>query len=160
MPECQPILAPEPFGIRRQIRRELCVARLRGRHVLDDEFHLLAQAAANDDVVAIKPQRPALAIEHLVANVVIDEAAQLLRARRALPGAGEAVGQVLDPRRGNDDPRRLLRFLLADQIEETEQRCPEDEEVQQRLLQQTHHGVCQPTCLARRTNRAISCSGP
>ena len=72
MPECQPVLAPEPFGVRRQIGRELAVARLRDRHVLGDEFQLLAQAAADDGVVAVKSQHLALAIEHLVANVVLD----------------------------------------------------------------------------------------
>ena len=88
------------------------------------------------------PSALRLAIEHLVADVVLDETAQFLRTRRALPGAGEAVCQVLDPRRGNDDLRRL-RLLAADQIEEAEQRRPEHEEVQQRLLQQARHGVYQ-----------------
>ena len=36
-----------------------------------------------------------------------------------------------------------FRLLLADQIEEAEQRRPENEEVQQRLLQQAFHGVYQ-----------------
>ena len=74
MAERQAVLAPEPLGVRRQIRRELLVARLPHGHVLGHELHLLAQAAADDDVVAVEPQRLALAIEHLVANVVIDQA--------------------------------------------------------------------------------------
>ena len=136
MTECQPILGPEPFRIGCKIGRELFVARLRGSHVLGEEFHLLPHAAANDDVVAVQARRPAFAIENLVADVVLDEALQLLLGRRTPPGAGEPVGEGGDARRRNDDLRGRLGVLLVDQAEETEQGRPEHEEMQQRLPQQ------------------------
>ena len=118
------------------------VGRLGDRHVLGEELHLLADAAADDGVVAVEPERRALAIEDFVANIVVDEAPELFRARRALPGAGEATGQILDLRRGDDDLAPApLPFWRPD--EEAEQSRPEDQELQQRLLQQTRHGVYQ-----------------
>ena len=70
--ECQPVLGPKPLRIGCEIGRELLFARLRGSHVLGEKFHLLPHAAANDDVVAVQARRPALAIENLVADVVLD----------------------------------------------------------------------------------------
>ena len=91
MMECQPVLGAETFRIGREIGRELLIARLCGSHVLGEEFHLLPHTAANDDVVAVQARRPAFAIENLVADVILDEALQLLLGRRAPPGASESV---------------------------------------------------------------------
>ena len=134
--EGQPVLGPKPFRIGCEIGRELFVARLRGSHVLGEKFHLLPHAAANDEIVAVEARRPAFAIENLVADVILDEALQLLLGRRAPPGASESVREVGNARRRNDDLRGRLGVLLADQAEETEQGRPEHEEMQQRLPQQ------------------------
>ena len=116
--------------------RELVIARLYGRHVLGEEFHLLPHTAANDDVVAVETRRPPFPIENLVADVILDQAFQLLRGRRPPPRTGEPVRQRGDARRRNDDLRGGLGILLADQAEETEQGRPEHEEMQQRLPQE------------------------
>ena len=79
----QPVLGAEPFGIGRQIGRELFFARLRGSHVLDEKFHLLPHTAANDEVVAVEPRRLSFAVENLVADLILDEAVQLLLASAA-----------------------------------------------------------------------------
>ena len=97
--ERQAVLGPKPLRIGCKIGRELFIARLCGGHVLGEKLHLLPHAAANDDIVAVQAGRSALAIEHLVANVVLDEALQFLLARRAPPCAGETVREVGDPRR-------------------------------------------------------------
>ena len=76
--ERQPVLGPEPLRVGREVGRELLLGRLRGSHVLGDELHLLPQAAADDDVVAVEARRPAFAIEDLVADVILDQALQLL----------------------------------------------------------------------------------
>ena len=88
--ECQPIFGPEPFRIGCEIGRELFIARLRGSHVLGEEFHLLPHTTANDEVVAVQARCPAFAIENLVADVILDETLQLLLRRQAPPGASES----------------------------------------------------------------------
>ena len=55
------------------------------------EFSLLPPAAGGGEVVAVQARRPAFAIENLVADVILDEALQLLLGRRAPPSAREPV---------------------------------------------------------------------
>ena len=76
--ERQSVLGPEPLRVRCEIGRELLVARLRGSHVLGEEFHLLPHAPANEEIVAVEARCLAFAVENLVADVVLDEALQLL----------------------------------------------------------------------------------
>jgi len=67
----------------------------------------------------------------------------LVLGRRTPPGPCEPVCKVGHALGRNDDRRGRLGILLADQTEETEQRRPEHEEMQQGLAQQTRHGVYQ-----------------
>ena len=123
--------------------RELFFARLSASHVLGEKLHLLPDAPANDDVVAVEARGAALAVEYLVADVVFDEAVQLLLRRRTPPGARESVGKIGDALRRNDDLRGL-RLLLADETVETEQRRSDHQEMQQRFPQKrAHQGVYQ-----------------
>ena len=133
--ECQPVLGPKPFRIGCEIGRELFIARLCGSHVLGEEFHLLPHTAANDDIVAVQARRPAFAIENLVADVILDEALQLLLGRRTPPSTSELVCEGGNARRRNDDLRGRLGVLLVDHAEETEQSRPKHEEMQQGLPQ-------------------------
>ena len=144
MAECKTILDPEPLWISRKMVGKLFLGRLRVDHVFGDKFHLLPHAATNDDIVAVQSSRLALTIENLVANVVFDEVLQFLLGWRATPCASEAVGQVCHARRGNDDLRGCISFLLVDDAEKSEQDTPEHEELKQRLPQQREvHGVYQ-----------------
>jgi hypothetical protein len=45
----------------------------------------LRQAAANNGIVAVEPQRLGLAVEYFFADVLIDQPLQLLRCRWPLP---------------------------------------------------------------------------
>jgi hypothetical protein len=141
----QAFFGPEALGMGRQIGGQLFLARLHGGHVLDDEFHLLSHAAANDDIVAVQARRSAFAIEHLVANVVLDKALQFLLGRRTLPRAGETVRQGGDALLGDNDlGGRLCFVLLAEETEEAEEDSPKQEELEQRLPEQMQlHGVYQ-----------------
>ena len=126
----QAFFGPESLGMGCQKGSELLLARLNGGHVLGKEFHLLSHAAANDDIVAVQAGRSAFAIEHLVANIVVDETLQFRLGRRTPPRAGEAVLKGGDTLRGDDDlGRRLCFILLAEHAEEGEQGRPQQEEL-------------------------------
>src|SRR3981189_2636377 len=124
------ILGPEALRVGLQIGSKLLLARFRDGHIFGEKFHFLPPAARNNDVGAVQAGRPALAVEHLVANVVIDEALQFLFARLALPRTGETIRKVGDPKRRNDDLRGSLIGLLADKIIKAEQGPAEHEELQ------------------------------
>ena len=108
------ILGLELLRVGLEIGRKLFLARLCGGNVFSEKLHLLPHAATNDDVVAVEAGRPAFAVEHFIANVVIDEALQFLFARRAPPCAGESVRKVGNPCGRNDDLRSgASAFLLS-----------------------------------------------
>jgi hypothetical protein len=133
----QAFLGSELLGMRFQIFGELVLARLHGCHVLSEKFHLLPHAAANNDIVSIQARGPAFAVEHLVANVVVNEALQFLRSRRTPPRAGEAVREGGDaPDRDDNLGRRHRLILPVEHAKEAEQRRPQYEELQQWLPQQ------------------------
>src|SRR6202521_5946742 len=115
--ECQMIFSPEALRVSLKIGSKLLLVRLRRRYIFGEKLHFLPHAAANDDVVSVQAGRSALAVEHFVANVVIDEALQFLLARRAPPRTGEAVRQIGNPRRRNDDPCGRLGFFLIYEME-------------------------------------------
>ena len=156
MLERQPVLGAKPLRIGCQIGRELFVAWLRGSHVLGEKFHLLPHAPANEEIVAVQARRLAFAIENLVANLVLDEALQFLLGRRTPPGPREPVCEVGHALGRNDDLRGRLGVLLADQTEETEQRRPEHEEMQQRLPQQSSFTACTRSATCRRARSSSS----
>ena len=115
--------------------------------VLADELHLLAQPAADHDVVALEAERQGLAIEDLLLDVVLDQAVELRLGRRPAPGALEQLGQVLDLRCADHDPVRPLLGRLADHAEQHEQPGAQHQEMEQRLAQdllQCGHRTPQP----------------
>src|SRR4030081_1108535 len=94
------ILGPEAFRIGREIGGKLVIGWLGCGHFLRQKFHLLPHAAAYDDIAAVQAGRSALAVEDLVADVVLDQALQFLLARRPPPGSRKSVAEVGDPRGG------------------------------------------------------------
>ena len=118
-----------------EVGLQLGLLRLRHR-VLDQELHLLPQAAADDGVVLVEAERERGAVQHLLADVVPDLRLQLVGGGRAVPGLREARGQAVDVRGAHHDlpvGRVALRPAAA---EDGEQHAAEQQEVQQRLAQQ------------------------
>jgi len=115
------VLGPEALRIGGEIGRKLLIIRLRYVHVLGEKFHLLPHAASNDSVVAVEAGRPALAVENLVANVVLNQVLQFLLARQPSPRPRKSVAEVGDPGGGNHEFLGRLRVLLADEAVEPEQ---------------------------------------
>ena len=64
--------------------------------VLGQELELLGQAPAHDRVVAVQPQREALPVGGLLADVIGDQPDQLVAGGGAPPGALETRDEVLD----------------------------------------------------------------
>jgi len=76
-----------------------------------------------------RPAGSALAVEHLVANVVLDEALQFLLARRPPPRPRKSVAEVGDPRGGNNDFRGRFCALFAGEAVEREHHCTKREKL-------------------------------
>jgi hypothetical protein len=81
----------------------------------------LPHAAADDDVVAIKPRCSSRAVEHFVADIVLDQVLQFLPARLSPPRPRKSVREVGDPRSGNNDLFRRLRASLVNESKEDKQ---------------------------------------
>ena len=117
-------------------RPQLVLGRLgRLRDILADELHLLAQPAADHDVVALEAERQGLAIEDLFLHVALDQALELRLAGRPAPGSLEKLGEVLDLGFGHHDLVGPLLDLPADQAEQHEQPGAQHQEMEQRLAQ-------------------------
>jgi hypothetical protein len=85
-----------------------------------------------------------LAIEDLLADTVLDEPGQLLRRRRALPGAREPDHQVFDLALRHHDLTDAIGRLVPGQPVDSEQSNSEQQEVQERLAKECFHfGVYQ-----------------
>ena len=129
-------------------RLQLGLGRLgRRRDILADELHLLAQPAADHDVVLLEAERECLAIEDLLLDVVLDQAVEFRRGRRPAPRALEQLGQVPDFRLGDHDPIRPFVGHFADHAVEQEQSRAQHQEMEQRLTQdllQSGHRAPQP----------------
>src|SRR5690349_2371045 len=128
--ECELVLGAEAFRICRQIGRKLLIARLGCGHVLGEKFHLLPDAAANDDVVALQAGGSALAVEDLVADIVLDQALQFLLTWRPSPRSRKSVAEVGDPRGGYHDSLGRVRVSLAREAVEREQHRTKREELE------------------------------
>ena len=109
--ECQMILRPEAFRIGLKIGGKLRLARFWDGRIFREELHLLPHAAADDDVVAVKASRAALAVEHFVANIVINEALQFL----LCPAGAATYGRNRPPDwlRAPKKQRSLSAFQLS-----------------------------------------------
>ena len=133
--ECDLILGSKALRIGRKIGGKLLIGRLGCGHVLGHKFHLLPHTTAYDDVVPVQAGRSALAVEHLVANVVLDQALQFLLARKPPPRPRESVAEVGDPRGGNNDFLGRVGFLLVDQMKDAKESRAEHQKLEQRLSQ-------------------------
>jgi hypothetical protein len=86
MPEGEPGRLREFRAVLLEPCLELGRRRLaRGGHVLGQELHLLRHAALDDLVVLVEAHRDRLAVEDLLLDLVLDQALELLRRRRAAP---------------------------------------------------------------------------
>src|SRR5882724_7888162 len=96
MLERQAQLDAEGVGMLLQEGLELLIRRgYRLGSLLGEELQLLPQATADDGVVAVQAHDHCLAVPHLVTDVVVNQACQLLCRGWALPGAREADRQML-----------------------------------------------------------------
>lgn len=77
------------------------------------ELELLAQAPADDGVVAIEAGRSGFAHRDFLAHPVVDQPFQLNVGRRALPGPGVTRRQVFDLPAGEGDARRVFASPAA-----------------------------------------------
>ena len=127
-------------GVRFQIRAQLVVGRLGERgDVIGDELHLLPQPAADDGVVLVQPERHRLAAIDFLLHPVPDQSLQFLAGGRTLPGAGEALRHRRDLPLRDDDLSRLVAAAFGHQTVGRENRGPQQEEMQQRLAQESFH---------------------
>jgi hypothetical protein len=101
----------------------------------------MAHRRRHHGIYSLETERRRLAIEDLVAHVVVDQAVELARRRRALPGAREADREVLDLPGADDDALGRIGRAFADDREEREQTGAEHEEVHQGLAQQPRHAA-------------------
>ena len=95
--ECETVLRLETLRVGRKIGGKLRLAGFRDRGIFGKKFHFLPHAAADNDIVAVEAGCPALAVEHFIANVVVDKTLQFLLARRAPPRASKTVREIVYP---------------------------------------------------------------
>jgi hypothetical protein len=134
--ECETILRLETFGVGLKISSKLRLAGLRDRRVFREKLHLLSNATSDYDVVAVEAGCPAFAVKNFIANIVVDEALQFIFTRPALPRTGEAIGQIGNPRRRNNDSIGLFSFSAIEEMKKTKQSRAQHEKLEQGLFQQ------------------------
>ena len=107
LPKRESRFGGERGGMRRQVGLQFRIARLRRRgEALGNEFHLLLQAAADDEVVLVEAQRQRLAVIDFLPHPVPDQALQFLAGGCPLPGADEALRHGRDLALRDDDLSR------------------------------------------------------
>jgi len=89
--------------------------------LLGEELQLLPQAAADDGVVAVQAHGYGLAVQHLLADIIVDQPCQLLCRGQALPGAREADQQMLEMARRDHDVARPFTAAVTDHGEDPKQ---------------------------------------
>ncbi len=155
----------EGLGMPLQPGRQLGVGGRRGSRIVDEqELELLAQAPLDDDVVAFQAHGDGFARGDLFLHVLVDQALQLERVGRALPGAGEGRGQVLD-HAARDDDAAGAGTATALPCRPQEQQRPQQHKVKQRFAQESfQHGGkwwnCAPVERAGRTGSIVRTCRP
>ena len=101
----------------------------------------MPKPAADHGVVFVDPHADGLAVVDFFEDKVVDESFELLFCRGALPGFGKNAGKLFDPtlRNGNCPVRRWSLVLVREFIPD-EQRCPDQEKVEEWLFEDTRHG--------------------
>ena len=128
--ECHTVICSEALWMGLEKIYELRFGWFGDGNFFGKKFHLLPHAAANDGVVAVKPRRPACAVEDLIADVVFDQAIQFLLARRSPPSLREAIPKIGDPRGGNNDLLGRFSASLCDESIDSEQYRAKHEELE------------------------------
>ena len=145
VPQAQSRWLGELGAVRLEPALQLVGRRLARRgHVLGQELHLLRHAALDDLVVLVEAHRQRLAVEDFLLDLGLDQPLQFLRRRRSAPLRLEQLGQLVDlVERKPDLLRRRHRRRLPGrrQAVQAEQQRADQQEVQQRLTQQTCHGA-------------------
>ena len=95
-------------------------------------------------VVLVEAERERGAIQHLLADVILDLRLQLVRGGRAMPGPREPRGQAVDVGCAHDDLPVGDAGVGAAAAEDREQHAAEQQEVQQRLAQQPRQHRARP----------------
>ena len=136
--EREALLGAERIGVRGQICAQLGVGRLDlGRNVAGEEFHLLSQPAADDDVVFVQSQRQGLAVVDLLSHPVADQALPILAGRRPLPRADEDLPRGRELASRDDDPPGRGGAAAIQQAVAGEDQGAEHDEVNERFLEQS-----------------------
>jgi hypothetical protein len=133
----------EPLRVPREPRLEFVVRRLpQLGHVLEEELHLLDQPAPDDRIIFVQAECQRLAVEDLLADVALDQAVQLLGGDRPalLPRpprlqARHLGGGDLDHLRGGG------RVAVPARGVQPEQQRPDQEKVQEGLVEQSRHAA-------------------
>ena len=134
--ERKAVFGPETIRIGGEKGRKLAFGRFGDRNLFGQKLHLLPHAAADDDVIAIKPGCSSRAVEDFVANIILDQVLQFLLARRSPPRPRKSIRKVGDPRSGNNNLFRRLRASLVNESIEGKQDRTQHQELKQRLSEQ------------------------
>src|SRR5580765_4003503 len=118
------------------------------RPIFAQEFKLLPHAAPHDDVVLIQPHGLRLAIEHFLANVVVDQPLHFFLGRWAHPRATETDDDAFDLALRNNDLLPGADSDVARPSSNEKKRRPQQKKVKQRLMdepsQESAHMLTSP----------------
>ena len=108
-----------------------------GGDILRQELHLLRHAALDDGVVLVEPHRQRLAIENVLANLVLHHRLKLGRGRRTMPLRLEIDLHLAQLIHAHDDLLRRFhsRASAVDVGVHRKQQRAENQKVQKRLAQ-------------------------
>ena len=122
------------------------VALLRfGHGAFDQKLHLLAQPAADDEIVFVEPERKGGPVKHFLSDVAVYLVLQFLGRGWAIPGTQELLRQTSDVSSRHHDLSVGYACTPADEAENGEQQAAQQQEVHQRLAQEpAQHGVRPP----------------
>ena len=134
--------------MRLEIRAQFRLLRRRNR-VLEQELHLLPQSATDDAVVFIEPELDRRAIEHFLADVVLDLRLQLGRIGWAMPGPRKRCGKAVDVGPADHDLPVGPAGIGVAATEYGEYQTAKQQKVQQWLAQQPPQHDASPLTLWR-----------
>lgn len=99
-----PVRKSKCVGFFGSVRLDFCLGRLPEiREVFRKKLHLLPKPPAHDEIVAIKAHGKSLAVVDFFANVLVNEPAKLLVARRPVSRALPRQDEPLDVSHLDDD---------------------------------------------------------
>ena len=133
-----PQLTVKMIRVCSEIRGEYVVVRFGlAREILGNELELLANATADNGVIAIESDCHALSVRGLLADEIVDQPFEFLARGRPLPRACEQRRKVLDLACGDDHRIRGHLITSRPKGKGCEERRPKQYEVKQWFLEQS-----------------------